>query len=303
VTPRDEEMRPSGTLKSTTTGSLEAMLREADREEQLAEYRAQQKNVTAKVTDVPSPPSAPSVFGNNPVTVAQNSAATDVAPAPATTGAVADNVPAAKDAAVPAANTPSTTTGNQVALNTEKPAEEMPAFVPAPKSLVSSTSANEVAAVNTNLSSDARASLTSLTAKPIEASISTRVRTAQLSLTPTEQSMKVGESRRFALDVKSDAPLALAIIALRFDPKVVKVRAVGLETGGATFTQSTDASGVCLISISSMTGSGNLLYIDVEGVGLGDAGLQLDRDSTHLVATDARDLGIVLVPVIATVKQ
>jgi general secretion pathway protein D len=303
VTPRDEEMRPSGTLQSPTTGSLEAMLREADREEQLAEYRAQQKNVTAKATDVPSSPSAPSVFGNNPVTVAQNSAATDVAPAPATTSVVADNVPAAKDAAVPAANAPSTTTGNQVALNTEKPAEEMPAFVPAPKSLVSSTSANEVAAVNTNLSSDARASLTSLTAKPIEVSISTRVRTAQLSLTPAEQSMKVGESRRFALDVKSDAPLALAIIALRFDPKVVKVRAVGLETGGATFTQSTDASGVCLISISSMTGSGNLLYIDVEGVGLGDAGLQLDRDSTHLVATDARDLGIVLVPVIATVKQ
>src|ERR1043166_2558090 len=284
VTPRDEEMRPSGTLQSPTTGSLEAMLREADRDDQLAEYRAQQKNANAKVTDVPSPPMAPSVFGNTSGTVAQNSAATDVAPAPATTGAVAENVSPAKDTAVPAANTSSTssTTGNQVALKTEKPAEEMPAFVPAPKSLVSSTSASEVAAVNTKLNSDARATLTSLTAKPIDAVISTRTRTAQLSLTPTGQSMKVGESRRLTLDVKSDAPLALAIIVLRFDPKVVKVKAVSLETGGATFTQSTDASGVCLISISSMTGSGNLLYIDVEGVGLGDAGLRLDGDSTHL---------------------
>jgi hypothetical protein len=184
----------------------------------------------------------------------------------------------------------------------------MPAFVPAPKSLVSSTAATEVAAVNTNLNSEARATLTSLTVKPIDAVIgpgSTRARNAQLSLTPAEQSMKVGETRRFALEVKSDVPLVLAIIALRFDPKVVKVRAVNLEGGGAAFTQSTDASGVCLISVSSLagiTGPGNWLYIDVEGMGLGDAGLLLDSNSTHLVAADARDLGIQLVPVRATVK-
>ncbi len=294
VTPRDEEMRPSGTLQSPTTGSLEAMLREADRDEQLAEYRAQQKNTNARVTDVPS---SPSVFGNAPSTVVAKSSPVSN-PGPATT-----------DAIVPSASTPLPAAGNPVAARTERPVEEMPAFVPAPKSLVSATAATQVAAVNTNLNSDARATLTSLTVKPIDAainSVSTRARSAQLSLTPIEQSMKVGETRRFALDVKSDAPLALAIIALRFDPKVVKVRAVGLDGGGASFTQSTDASGVCLISISSlagMTGPGNLLYIDVEGVGFGDAGLLLDRDSTHLVATDARDLGIELVPVRATVKQ
>jgi general secretion pathway protein D len=305
VTPRDEEMRPSGTLQSPTTGSLEAMLREADREDQLAEYRAQQKNTTAKVTDVPS---APSVFGNTPAAaIAKNTAVNDSAPPLVIT--VDNNSAVAKDVVVPAANTPLPTAGNQVAARTERPAEEMPAFVPAPKSLVSSTAATEVAAINTNLNSDARATLTSLTVKPIDAAISpgsTRARSAQLSLTPVEQSMRVGETRRFALDVKSDVPLALAIIALRFDPKVVKVRAVNLEGSGATFTQSTDASGVCLISLSSlagMTGPGNLLYIDVEGIGLGDAGLLLDSNSTHLVATDARDLGIQLVPVRATVKQ
>ncbi|HEV2833899.1 MAG TPA: secretin N-terminal domain-containing protein, partial [Pyrinomonadaceae bacterium] len=36
VTPRDEEMRPSGTLQSPTTGSLEAMLRENERDDQIA---------------------------------------------------------------------------------------------------------------------------------------------------------------------------------------------------------------------------------------------------------------------------
>src|SRR4030095_1284354 len=36
VTPRDEEMRPSGTLQSPTTGSLAEMIRDADREDHIA---------------------------------------------------------------------------------------------------------------------------------------------------------------------------------------------------------------------------------------------------------------------------
>lgn len=282
VTPRDEEMRPSGTLQSPTTGSLEAMLREADREDQLAEFRLQQKNATAKLT---AGSSSPGVFTNN---------------APANNDSVAMNSGARQ-----------TATGTQQTAKAQTPAEELPAYVPAPKSLVSSTAATEVAAVNTNLNGDARATLTSLT-RPIETAlspISTRSRSAQLSLTPADQSMRVGESRRFALELKSDVPLALAIVALRFDPKVVRVRAISSgdgTSGGVSFTQSTDTAGVCLISISNlrgMTGPGTLLYIDVEGIGLGDAGLLLDRDSMHLVATDARDLAVDVTPARATVKR
>ena len=81
----------------------------------------------------------------------------------------------------------------------------------------------------------------------------------------------------------------------------------GLENGpGVSFTQSLDPSGVCLISLSNLnnlTGSKTLLFVDVEGVGLGDTALLLDKASTHLVATDARDLGINLMPIRATVKQ
>jgi hypothetical protein len=76
--------------------------------------------------------------------------------------------------------------------------------------------------------------------------------------------------------------------------------------GGANFTQSTDTPGICLISITSlngMTGPGTLLFIDVEGIGLGDAGLLLDKGSMHFVATDAKDLTVEAVPARATVKQ
>jgi general secretion pathway protein D len=320
VTPRDEEMRPSGTLQSPTTGSLEAMLREADREDQLAEWRLQQKDSTARAT---APASAPGVFPNSVTPTVTNVVAQN------TGAAAANNTTPAKASAT--GNAPVSTdtialsSGAQAAPQktaaTPAPAEELPAYVPAPKSLVSNTAATEVAAVNTSLTGDVHAVLTSLT-KPIESAVRPVVmgaRTAQLSLSPVEQSMKVGETRRFALELKSDLSPALAVIALRFDPRVVKMRVISAgslfanaqvgSTAGLSFSQSVDASGVCLISLSNpggataLGGGGALLFIEVEGVGLGDAGLRLDKDSINLVGADARSLAVEVVPVRASVKQ
>jgi general secretion pathway protein D len=328
VTPRDEEMRPSGTLQSPTTGSLEAMLREADREDQLAAMELIQRNAMAKAGQVSLPgvfPSSPSTGGaavaakNNAlaqtanVAPANNQAALPAAASGSDNSAAASNqAPAMTNAVAFNSNTLQPTTG-QPAANVQQsaistpPTEELPAYVPAPKSLISSTSATEVAAVNPNINGEARAVLTSLT-KPLEAAVNpiSARRSAELSLTPDNQAMKVGESRRFALDLRSDVPLSLAIIALRFDPKVVKVRAVSAsEAGGANFTQS-EAAGVCLISLTNlngMTGPGTLLFIDVEGVGPGDARLTLDNGSMHLAATDAQSVTVNALPVSATVKQ
>jgi general secretion pathway protein D len=305
VTPRDEEMRPSGTLQSPTTGSLEAMLREADREDQLAEFRLQQKNPTAHIAATSST-SAPGVFASNapvPATARPSGPNTNDATA-LNAGATANAAPTSPQAGIAT---------QQTARTTQSPADELPAFVPAPKSLVSNTAATEVAAVNTGLNSDARATLTSL-ARPIGTAVGplgTRGNSAQLSLTPNEQSMRVRETRRFALELKSDVSVALAIIALRFDPKVVKVTAVSAaDAGGAapSFTQSLDPSGVCLISVSNLRTvaplkSSIVLFIDVEGIAPGDAGLLLDKDSMHLVGVDARDLSVDVTPARATVKQ
>src|SRR2546421_10598623 len=51
VTPRDEEMRPSGTLQAPTTGSLAAMLRATEREEQIAAARRIPKDVVIQFPD------------------------------------------------------------------------------------------------------------------------------------------------------------------------------------------------------------------------------------------------------------
>ncbi len=103
---------------------------------------------------------------------------------------------------------------------------------------------------------------------------------------------------------------------MRFDPKVVKVQALTAGTLLGTradtaplFTPSIDASGVCLISISSLNGKlsfggmGPLLFIDVEAIGAGNASLVFDKERLHLVATDAKDVVSEVVQGSATVKQ
>jgi hypothetical protein len=173
--------------------------------------------------------------------------------------------------------------------------------------------------VNTNLTGDAHATLTSL-AKPIETAITpvkTPARAAQIALTSSDETMKVGEKRQFSLMVNSDTALALAVVALRFDPKVITVRAISagpllanvIKEPGASFTQSIDASGLCLISFSnlngvaSIKGAGTLLFIEVEALAAGDTGLVLDKGSMRLLGTDARDVALDVVPVRASVKQ
>jgi hypothetical protein len=160
------------------------------------------------------------------------------------------------------------------------------------------------------LTSLPKAAETSLDTKPIGA------RVAQLSLVPQGDVIKVGEKRRYAIQLNSDVPLSLALLALKFDPKVVKVNALTagsiLPTSGETaplFTPSIDASGTCLISISSLNGkasfkgSGPLLFIDLEAVGAGDASLVFVKETLHLIATDARDVASQVIQGTATVKQ
>jgi general secretion pathway protein D len=289
VTPRDEEMRPSGTLQSPTTGSLAEMIREADRDDQIAAARVIPRDVTVQLPDAPleiAPKSGETAQVTNPA-------------APATT-----------------VNQPVATVSRD--KKTVDQVEELPGYVPAPKSLVSTQAASEVATVNASAAGTQNAVLTSMP-KAAETSFNTKsgARIAQLNFLSAGDVLKVGEKRRYVVELNSDVPLSVAMLALRFDPKVVKVNAVSagsLITGqaeglGATFAQSIDATGVCLVSISALNaknaikGTGALIFVDVEAIGAGDAALVFDKDILHLVATDAHDVVTEVKQGSATVKQ
>ena len=318
VTPRDEEMRPSGTLQSPTTGTLEAMLREVDHEDQLAAARAQKQNAIAKARPATTEP----VWTLHTNAESQQATATTPAANPAPVG----NTTVAKDAT---AIVQPLASGFQPSGNDTAAGEESPAFVPAPKSMVSSAAAADVATVNSNLKGDGHATLTSLV-KPIESAITpitaapnaSAPKTVQMSVVATDKALKaddtlqVGETRRFAIEVKTGAQLSFAMLALRFDPKVVKIKNItpgnilasqeGKPADGVS--QSLDLAGLCLISITNANGlfsasAGNLLFVDVEAIAFGAPGLTLDKGAMHLVAKDAQGVSLDLTPIRATQKQ
>lgn len=299
VTPRDEEMRPSGTLQSPTTGSLEAMIIESDREDQIAAARRLPRNAVVRLPDVEPAPLGPppTEAGRNTIsTIAKAAPPANALPDPAK--AVTQNV------------TPSPTTTAQSQTTKTQPVEELPAFVPAPKSLVSGKAATEVAAVNSGPGGNRNAVLTSQPT-PIETAVSTS-RIARLNLTPADGALKVGEKRRFAIELNSDVALSLAVMALRFNSKVVKINSVShgtlFDVGKVpTLTQSVDPNGVCLISISAnsvapLKGAGALIFIEVEALAPGDALLAFDKGTMHLVAVDAHDVVPHVTQGVTTVK-
>jgi general secretion pathway protein D len=328
VTPRDEEMRPSGTLQAPTTGSLEAMLRETERDEQIAAARRLPKDAVIQVPDA-APAYEPAVktdAGDQAKVSEQQTAATT---APVNTSAQA-NV-----AALQTPSTRSATEANHVTASIQTDAS-----MPQPKSAAITTSQNppvlQTADVSTALkslvSSPTNVSTTSLSAKqdtvltPVtdvaikSASNSTAANSAEpvtslieVGVTPEKSELKVGDKQQLQLRVKSDAPLGLALVMLRFDPKVMKVDSVSIGDLFAnakmppTLTQSIDNHGMILISLvpaagSAVTADGTIFNIEVEALAAGDSTLMFDLSNVNVVASDGRPLLLKLEPIKLTVK-
>jgi hypothetical protein len=267
------------------------MIIESDREDQIAAGRRLPRNSVVQLPDVEPPP-----FGR-PATTAELARNSGLVPAVTASAKAPAGSPETKAQSTTAAPT----NGAQSTSAKSQASEELPAFVPAPKSMVSDRSAADLAVVNSGAGGTQNAALTSLPT-PIDTSVSTArngSRIAQLNLMPANVVMKAGDKRQFAVDFKSDVALSLAVLALRFDPKVIKVTAVSSGTlfpSGKTpiLTQSVDPSGMCLISISAngalMYGSGSLVFLQVEAIGSGDTGITFDKGNLHLIALDGRDV-------------
>jgi hypothetical protein len=136
----------------------------------------------------------------------------------------------------------------------------------------------------------------------------------ELSLTPSINELRLGEKRRLAVEFNSEAPVGMAVLTLRFDPKVIKINSV---SAGSLFanaktapniTQSIDEHGVLLVSVTPaagapLSGNGSLLNIDIEAIGAGDGALAFDLNNVHLMASDGRNTLLQIEPIKLTVKQ
>jgi general secretion pathway protein D len=271
VTPEDEEMHPSGTLQTPTGSSLEAMLLEVGREEQLAAARAVPTHAQVEVPEAyaepaGSKPEPTSVAVQTPATAAAQIPAaeeTTFVPAPRQLMNVAAAEPAAarpatRDAAlsVPAespkltapAESPKLVPGNSL-FSFEKATPSAPQSSQASPANVSPervTSANNPTAPTTRPSSSNAPSASNassapsfpvsyITEKPLtDRAAATASSAAALRLMSEPQALRVGERRQLKLLLKTDAPLGLLALSFRLDPRLLAVRAVGAGTLAGT---------------------------------------------------------------------
>jgi general secretion pathway protein D len=318
VTPRDEEIRPSGTTMSPTSGSLEAMLRETAREEQILAARQIPKDAVvqlpdAAVTYVPAP-SALVANQNTQTETAANAVA--AAPQPATATPASFTQPKktestqGKDAIATVASIPAGT--HEVAASAEtdasmpapKSAVQTATEAPAPKTIDVATAVKSIMSPNAGASTvaDTAEQLAPNSGAGAKLSNETRNGLTQIKLVPGKSEMKIGEKQLIAVDFKSDASIAMVALTFRFDPRVIRVNNIlpGVIFAGAKtapiINQSIDQHGMLMVSIFpvngpiQVTGEGSLLNLEVEAIGASNGAMALGAPEVHLVASDRRSV-------------
>jgi general secretion pathway protein D len=336
VTPRDEEMRPSGTLQSPTTGSIAVMLQETEREEQIAAARRIPKEVDVPLVTASNTYEPAKTIASDQSTTAAKTNET-AAPPQVSSGAqtkdtAVQTVPAVQTA-TPAKQPPemnrevATTSTDSAMPQPKAAAPSTETGTNTPRTMDVASAIKSVVAPTTNVASTAESAKQSVALTPAVEQLApksektnaaaqpgARVSVIEMSLAPATNELRRGEKRQLALVVKSDAPLGLAVVTLRFDPKIIKINSV---TAGSLFanaktaptiTQSIDEHGMLLISLtpaagSPMTGGGALLNLDLEAIGAGDSDLAFDLANLHLVASDGRSTLLQVEPVKLTVKE
>jgi general secretion pathway protein D len=335
ITPRDEEMRPSGTLTSPTTGSIAILMQETEREEAEIALRLKSKDATVQLatnTQVTYAPATNTAVAEQPTANAGQASASTTAQimpvsqsnnvAPPQTQTAALVAPAKKDGVVSSTNSATDSAVPQpkaLALNAH-------AEVAAPQKLDVASALQSIVSPTTGVSGTSASSKQDVNVAPAVEGLAPKSERTDISVTPTnpagvvelslspdQSEMRVGEKRQLALGVRTGAPLGLAVLTLRFDPRVLKINSV---TTGALFanaktapalTQSMDQSGMLLVSLtpaagSPINGESVLLNVEVEAVAGGDSLLAFDLANVHLVASDGRNILLQVEPVKLTVK-
>lgn len=315
VTPRDLELRPSGTLQTPTTGSLEALVQEAEREEQLAAARKTPANVVAQLpaaeqqqpSYIPAPqsllPSNTTAAAPSNITpagnLADNAATPANQPGSLNVAAAVAQLVGNSPASTTSANTNSTATPQLVNLFATPPPQQTPAPSAQPTTDAANNNNSAQETTTAPLPSYARPAMVEKapnTEKIVNkvfgnAPATQPVAVAELRLMPAQQEMRVGEKQRLALTLISNAPLNSAMLRLRFDPRFINVR--GISQGDSaqnapTIMQSIDPSGIVTISVmppagvNFKNGASVLVFLDIEATAAGESTFGFEKDNVHL---------------------
>lgn len=333
ITPDDEKERPSGTLQTPTNSSLEAMVHEVEREEQLAAARRIPKDVVVQLPDAELPPTyVPAPKGLIPAgdnAAAQPASATTemaVVASPISATSIPEPSNALANAIAQLTGEPPPTPAALVGKSDVTPVEvvqklsapqtsqrlELPAMSLAQKSVAVPESASKREA-NSEKNSLVHKLRVGLFGKPPARPEPVSV-VAEARLTPGQQEMRVGEKQRIALVLYSKEPLGNAILRLQFDSRYVAVRNVlagdwpdGAKTAPSVM-QAIDPAGIASIAISPQAGApfkagtNVVILLEVEALAPGDTTINFDQENAHVVTSDGRVVKLQMMGSRVTVK-
>lgn len=271
ILPEDLIERPTGSLQTPTSGSLEAMIVQEEREELLASAR--RLPTTANV-QLPDQPAAPTYVRTGAVDV--KAASTSV---PENTSAASAANPLAK-----ALNLRPIETGVKT-LRINETSDTLNAAEPVVEPIKSP--ATEI-----------KAPVTESSATPVATGPS-----AELQLPVSLPVLRSGEKAKIAVMVNSSAAFRSAVLGLRFDDKKLAVRSVSFgDIFGTTFVN-TNASpflnqnGKMFVLLSLKEGNvatttGILAFVEIEALADGKVAMTLEKDSLNLLAADGRNFAL-----------
>jgi general secretion pathway protein D len=335
VTPFDERERPSGTLSTPTTGSLEAMVREADREDQLAAARKIPSNVVVQLPDsepvpayVPAPRSLMTTGDSAPASQPATGKTETTAAATLTPSPISNNLPQPSNALAsaiaqltgdaPPAPTALVNKSNSAPLTVEI-AQPSTASTTPPSART--TVAAEKAKVAPDDSVKNQPETSSSIGEKIKSGLFGKppappepvVLAAEARLMPISQEMRVGEKQRIALVLISKEPLGNTLARLRFDPRFLAVRGIsqgpwsGTAQSAPVIMQSIDPSGAIALVIAPQagaalkTGANIILFLEVEAIAVGESAISFD-ENTQTAASDGRSVKLQMTESRITVK-
>lgn len=263
ILPDDLIERPTGSLATPTSGSLEAMIIQEEREEQYAMNRRLPTNTAVQLPDQPNAPEY--VRDSNP------------------------------DAAATATNT--TVVDKPAEAATALPDLNLKPIDTSAKTLdIRQTSDTSVAVTNAE-PNKTLAVEASTEQKPTSAG------SAELSLPPFFKEMKRGEKAIVPVMVKSTTAFRAAVVGLKFDPAQIAVRSVtygdvfGEVMANTTANPFLNQNGSMFVNLALDKGVapgsfGILAYIEIEALSDGKPTILLAKDGMNFQTADGKSFAV-----------
>ncbi len=280
ILPEDEAERPTGSLAVPTSGSLEAMIIQEEREEQLALARRVPnvaKNVNVQLPDQKVEEEQPTYIKSD---TTQKESSTNETVTESTTADVSNEPIKPKTETTPANIKPIDTSVKTLNL-TQTSAKPDQKIETNQKTLPIETEENPF--------ENQTEPKTDNPAKP----------TASLQILPSVSEMKRGDKTKIAVMVQSGSTFRSAVLGLKFDASKVAVRSVGYgdvfgkELAQTPLTPFLNQDGKMFVSLSpdkdsAPNASGILAYIEIEALTDGKPEIAFDTDVLNFLTADGK---------------